>query len=103
MEVHIHDQSEQLNIIERQKLFRKGEAAAVPDPGCASFLKPKSKAKSNSQTKSCPEGVNRNKCQSVAILLRLQPAPETPRLGKAMHVWGQVQLQTRTRRRQSVR
>ena len=103
MEIHIHDQSEQLNSIERKKLFRTGEAATVPDPGCAAVITPKAKATSQNQTESCPEGDSRNKCQSVAILILLQPAPETPRLGKAMHVWGQVQLQTRTRRRQSVR
>ena len=103
MEFHIHDQIDQLNTIERQKLFRQGSASSVPDPGCASLLKSKKQSASTSQTESCPGGVSLNKCQSVAILLRLQPSPETPRRGKAMHAWGQVQSQTRTHIRQSVR
>ena len=39
---------------EIKKLFRKGEATAVPDPGCAATLKPKSKAKETAKTKAAP-------------------------------------------------
>ena len=57
MGIHIHDQSEQLNITERKKLFRKGEAATVPDPGCAALLKPKSKATSKAKPKVAPKAL----------------------------------------------